>query len=188
MSEESEDPPKQAKKLLLPWVMSYLSSTTACSLHLNFVLVLIHLISIWGFNQERQGDSHFVFYLFAFFRCADVSNSYTGEKCLDNFLVSNLKMVVKIEVNEWIWFCCIANDKNRMHMYCDFFIWRTMHEHKGWVHCDVKKSQDMCIDFIICYTTKSFSVINIICILSVSSKIKLSLQMAVKVATFKNLS
>ncbi len=31
----------------------------------------------------------------------------------------------------------------------------------GWVHCDVKKSKDKYIDFVICTTTNSHSVINL---------------------------
>ena len=46
-----------------------------------------------------------------------------------------------------MWFCCRANDKNQCTCpACNVFIW-TMHEPKGWVYCDVKKSKDKCTDF-----------------------------------------
>ncbi len=37
-----------------------------------------------------------------------------------------------------------------------------MHEPEGWVHCDVKKSQDKCIDFWHLHVNKFISVINLI--------------------------
>ncbi len=87
--------------------------------------------------------------------CKIVAQTYkNGSKCdfcliqeqcdvLGSSLYLHFKRVVWLEVNDWIWFCCSANEKKNE---CDFFIW-TMHKPKGWVHCDVQKSKDKCIDF-----------------------------------------